>query len=60
MRKDWLIYKDRQGRIHVTCGVCGYTLPERAEIPDTCPRCRTEIIKEEFYAGRREERKCSN
>lgn len=61
MKKDWMIYKDRQNRIHITCGVCGYTLPDAEEIPDTCPRCRTRIFnKDEFYAGREEERKCSN
>lgn len=62
MTKDWMIYKDRQNRIHLTCGVCGYTLPDaEKEIPDTCPRCRTRIFNEDkFYAGREEERKCSN
>ena len=40
---DWMIWKDKENKIHVHCSECGHTLSETDPIPEKCPNCQSNM-----------------
>lgn len=43
---DWMVWKDKRGRLQVSCSECKYQIPPYQMIPDCCPKCGVRMESE--------------